>query len=154
VPKLILGSLNNVQIGFRQPLRQSPVDTTTIGTPDGPLIVPTLDELIGMKAYLAYSRQATRDFLDFSALSTCADDEFVLAALLKSDDRYGELQSDSVCLEIAKTLADPQPFDLDSIDLAAYKGVQAPWNEWTNVASVCRRLGQLLIQALINGQAN
>jgi hypothetical protein len=140
-PVLILGSLEGVEIGFRQSRRSLPIETAFKDTPSGKLCVPTLDELIGMKAYLAYSRRATRDFLDFAALSALVEKDEVLATLLRSQARYGELQSGSVALEIAKTLSDPEPFDLDSVDLGTYKGIQPPWNDWDRVAAQCRMYG-------------
>jgi hypothetical protein len=150
-PKMILGSLRGVEVGFRQMIRSLPVETTKLETPAGPLLVPTLDELLGMKAYLAYSRRATRDFVDFAALASCLSDDEALQTLLRSDRRYGELQSDSVSLEIAKALAEPQPYDLDSIDLQTYKGVQTPWNDWRHAERVCKRLGVLLSERLLAG---
>ena len=148
-PVLILGSLQEVEIGFRQTRRSLPIETELLDTPTGTLRVPTLDELIGMKAYLAYSRRATRDFLDFAALSSLADKENVLATLQRSQQRYGELQAKSVALEIAKTLSAPEPYDLDDVDLATYKGIQPPWNHWDQVAAQCRLLGNKYGEALI-----
>ena len=149
--KLILGSLGGVPVGFRQMIRSTPVATTRLDTSAGPLVVPTLDELLGMKAYLAYSRGATRDFLDFAALACCLNQDAVLAALLLSDARYGELQSDSVALEIAKTLTEPQPFDLDSLDLSTYKGIRPPWETWSHCEAICKSWGVKLADALFQG---
>jgi hypothetical protein len=149
-PKMILGSLGDVPIGFRQMIRSLPLDSTTTQTPSGPLVIPTLDEMVGMKAYLAYSRRAARDFLDFAALASCAGDVAALASLLRSDERYGELQSDSVGLEIAKALAAPEPFDLESVDLSDYKGVKPPWNKWSHVEGICRSFGERLAEALLH----
>jgi hypothetical protein len=149
-PKLILGSLRGVEIGFRQMIRSRPVETTHISTSAGNLLVPTLDELLGMKAYLAYSRRATRDFVDFAALAACTDDTAALETLLRSDSRYGELQTDSVSLEIAKALAEPQPYDLDSIDLRAYKAIQKPWDDWQHVSGICKKLGILFAERLLS----
>ncbi len=148
-PVLILGSLRGVEVGFRQSRRSLPVDTDLLETPSGSLRVPTLDELIGMKAYLAYNRRATRDFLDFAALSSLVERSAVLETLMRSQQRYGELQSVSVALEIAKTLSDPVPFDLEEIDLRVYKGIQPPWNDWDHVAAVCRQHGRGFGEALI-----
>lgn len=148
-PVLILGSIGDVQVGFRQPRRASPVETAIMPTPAGSLVVPTLDELIGMKAYLAYSRNALRDYLDFAALASCAADDVVLTSLLRSDERYGALQSASVGLEIAKRLSDPAPYDLGKVDLAEYKGVSAEWRDWARIVSSSRRFGAALARALV-----
>lgn len=150
VRQVILGSIDGVPVGYRQMLRSLPLTTASVATPEGHLVVPSLDELMGMKAYLAYSRGATRDFLDFAALASLVDDDSVVAALLRSNDRYGALQTDSVALEIAKVLAEPQPYDLDSIDLGAYKRIQPPWHNWSITEAACAKFGILLAERLLN----
>jgi hypothetical protein len=148
-PVLILGSIGGVQVGFRQPRRVDEIETSIVQTPTGPLTVPTLPELIGMKAYLLYSRNALRDYLDFAALASCAGDGVVVAALLKTQSQYGHLQTGSVTLEIAKRLCDPSPFDLDEINLDVYKGVAPEWRSWDRVRDSCIRLGGLLSSRLV-----
>lgn len=148
-PVLILGSINDVEVGFRQSRRTKPIETIFIETSFGKLVVPTLDELIGMKAYLAYNRNATRDYLDFAALSECVGQDEVLAALLKLDDRYGELQTASVSLEVAKALAKAEPFDLEKLDLSNYKALVSEWQDWRKIEKICRRFGLLLGEKLI-----
>jgi hypothetical protein len=151
-PVLILGSIDGVQVGFRQPRRMDTIATMVIETGGGPLVVPTLDELIGMKAYLAYSRNALRDYLDLAALSGLAPREAIVASLLQSDARYGHLQTSSVALEIAKALSDPHPFDLDQIDLGEYKDLSPEWRSWPKIKEVCKQLGSALGEALISGE--
>ncbi len=148
-PVLILGSIGGVEVGFRQMRRSATIETVTHMTPAGPLVIPTLDEMIGMKAYLAYSRNATRDYVDFAALASCTDQPQVLASLRRSDQRYGELQAHSVGLEIAKALAEPAPYDWDAVDLTAYKGIQPPWTDWTKVAAISTHFGVLLGESLV-----
>src|SRR5271165_6596667 len=69
--------------------------------------------MLGMKAFLAYSRNAVRDYLDFAALTTCTDEARVLDALTSLERVYGHLLSASVNLEVAKALSRP--------DLAIFK---------------------------------
>lgn len=107
--------------------------------------------MIGMKAFLAYRRNATRDFLDFAALSRCASEEEVVASLLKSDERYGDLQTASVALEIAKTLAKPEPYDLSRTDLSRYKALALEWHDWSTTESICQHYGELLGEKLVKG---
>jgi hypothetical protein len=150
-PVLILGSLNDVEVGFRQSIKTLPIETLTMATSYGPLVIPTLDEMIGMKAFLAYRRNATRDFLDFAALSCCASEGEAVASLLKSDERYGDLQTASVALEIAKTLARPEPFDLSSTYLSRYKALAPVWHDWSKTESICQHYGKLLGERLVKG---
>ncbi|MCY7346983.1 MAG: hypothetical protein LH614_12280 [Pyrinomonadaceae bacterium] len=148
-PVLILGSINDVEVGFRQSRRTKAIETTLVKTDFGNLTVPTLDELIGMKAYLAYSRNATRDYLDFAALSECAAEQEVLDSLSKLDERYGELQTASVGLEVAKALTEAKPYDLDEVDLSEYKMLAADWRNWNKIEEICGRFGVLLGKKLI-----
>lgn len=147
-PVLILGSIGGVQVGFRQARHRGPIETITLTTPGGPLVVPTLDEMIGMKGYLAYARNAARDYLDFAALAALAGDDATLLALLKSDARYGHLQSGSAAFAIAGRLLDPAPYDLPSVDLADYKGLKPEWQEWRKVRGLCQRVGERLGERL------
>ena len=151
-PVLILGSIEQVQVGFRQLMRSSAVETETLDTPAGKLVVPTLDELLCMKAFLAYRRNATRDYLDFAALSTCAPEKDVIASLLKLDERYGEIQTVSVGLEVAKVLSAAAPFDLNEAELQHYKGLAEKWQKWGATRSICNHFGVLLGEALVNRQ--
>lgn len=148
-PVLILGSINEVEVGFRQSKRTKQIETTEIETDYGKIVVPTLDELIGMKAYLAYSRNATRDYLDFAALSECMTEREVLDSLLKLDERYGDLQTGSVGLEVAKALTEAEPFDLDAIGLSKYKTLASGWQNWSKIEETCNRFGVLLGEKLI-----
>jgi hypothetical protein len=148
-PVLILGSINGIQVGFRAPRRTSPIETTVINTPGGSLVIPTLEEMIGIKAFLLYMRNTTRDYLDFAALSTCSTESAVLKALFKLDEQYAGVQTGSVRLEVAKSLAEPAPYDLEQTDLARYKSLLPQWHDWRRVAEISRRYGLLLGERLM-----
>jgi len=150
-PVLILGSIGGVEVGFRQLKRSLPIETQTMPTEAGPLVVPTLDEMLGMKAFLAYDRNVTRDYLDFAALTECAAPQSVLDALMKLDARYGALQTASVGLEVAKALCAAAPFDLDESELPRYKGLTEKWHRWETTRAICQRFGVLLGEALVQG---
>ena len=151
-PVLILGSIGGVEVGFRQLKRSLPVETRRIETLEGPLVVPTLDELICMKAFLAYDRNVTRDYLDFAALTECLSETEVVESLLKLDVRYGTLQSASVGLEVAKALSAGAPYDLNEAELPRYKGLTAKWHRWDATRDICQRFGALLGEALIRNR--
>jgi predicted nucleotidyltransferase component of viral defense system len=148
---LILGSIGNIEVGFRQLKRTLPVETQVVQTEAGPLVVPTLDEMICMKAFLAYDRNVTRDYLDFAALTECASAEATLESLLQLDPRYGGLQTASVALEVAKALSAAAPYDLNEADLPHYKGLAGKWHRWEATRDICQRFGVLLGDALIQG---
>jgi hypothetical protein len=149
-PVLILGSINDCEVGFRQSRRVSPpIETVKVATKFGDLVIPTLDEMIGMKAFLAYQRKTVRDFLDFAALTTCTNDEEVIASLLKLDERYGESQTNSICLEVARNFANPNPIDLEKVDLSHYKALATEWHDWTRTTDICRKFGILLGEKIL-----
>lgn len=148
-PVLILGSFGGIQVGFRQLKRRVPVETSRIQTREGALVVPTLDELICMKAFLAYSRNATRDFIDLAALSGCSTEPKVVESLLKLDSRYGDTQTVSVGLEVAKALSACAPYDLNEAELANYKGLKPKWHAWAETRRIAQRLGEQLAASLI-----
>jgi hypothetical protein len=148
-PVLILGSINDVEVGFRQLKRSKPIETQVLRTEAGPLVVPTLDELLCMKAFLAYDRNATRDYLDFAALSERASRESVLQSLLRLDARYGELQTASVGLEVAKALSAACPYDLNEFELPRYKGLSQKWHRWETTRAICQQFGALLGERLL-----
>jgi hypothetical protein len=39
----------------------------------------------------------------------------------------------------------PDPYDLTDLDLSAYKGIVAPWNNWRAVEAQCASLAAALI---------
>ncbi len=148
-PVLILGSIEGVEIGFRQARRIGPIETAAINTTFGEIVVPTLAEMIRIKAFLAYSRNVVRDYLDFAALTTCVDQEQVLSALADLDRLYGHLQTASVALEVAKALSKPEPSDLKQTDLSHYRALEAKWHDWRHTEQICQRFGLLLGRHLV-----
>ena len=146
---MILGSINDIEVGFRQSRRSKPIETKIIATPYGDLVIPTLDEMLGMKAFLSYQRKTVRDFLDFAALSECTSETEVIDSLMKLDERYGELQTNSVRLEVARTLADPKPTDFTKVNLSHYKALAPEWQDWKRTEEICKKYGFLLSEKII-----
>jgi hypothetical protein len=144
----ILGAGEGVEIGFRQARRTEPIATVSISTPQGEVVIPTLAEMIAMKAFLAYSRNVVRDYLDFAALTTCTDEAHGLEALGNLDRLYGHLQSSSVALEVAKTLSKPEPTDLQGADLSQYRALAPQWHDWRRTEHICQHFGVLLASVL------
>ena len=68
-PVLILGSLDGVETGVRQLIRDQPLETVEVNVGGVRLLVPTESELLRIKAVLILKRNATRDYLDFVALA-------------------------------------------------------------------------------------
>jgi hypothetical protein len=149
-PVLILGSLQGVETGVRNLIRSEPLEVETIETKFGAIVLPTLHEMARIKAWLALTRNATRDYIDFVALATKIETtegtEALQDALRTMDSLYPQSNGSSVLLQLAKQLAEPLPRDLGDGDLRIYRIVSPEWLEWNTVKQAARRYGQLLLR--------
>ena len=68
-PVLVLGSLDGIETGVRQLIRTTPLETQRLEVVGGHVTVPTAAEILRIKGVLILRRNATRDYLDFVALS-------------------------------------------------------------------------------------
>jgi hypothetical protein len=76
-PVQILGSLDGIETGVRQLIREQPLETTQIEYQGQTITLPTEAEMLRIKAVLILQRNATRDYLDFVALADHMGDEKV-----------------------------------------------------------------------------
>ena len=60
-PVLVLGSLDGIETGVRQLIREEPLETIVVDTVGGPLTIPTHEEILRIKGVLILRRNATRD---------------------------------------------------------------------------------------------
>ena len=146
-PNLILGSLDGIETGVRQLRRAQPLETTTMRVGQHDVRLPTLPEVLRIKAFLCLDRNATRDYLDLAALASHMGNDAAGAALASMDLLYPQSNGDpwAVRTQLVKQLADPRPYDLDTVDLAEYKGVRPPFDRWSHVAEVCAALSDHLL---------
>lgn len=128
-PVLVLGRLDGVMTGVRQLKRSRPLDTEIVGG----LRVPTLAEMARIKAWLLVTRNTTRDFLDTVVLLERLGENGAAEALASLDEIYSQPNGASPLVELAERLEAGRPGDLGEIDLRTYKGLVAPWNDWTHV---------------------
>ena len=143
-PVLILGSLDGIETGVRQLIREIPLETETIDVAGGRLTVPTRAEMLRIKAVLIVRRNATRDYLDFVALSDLIGREAVLSALSGFDRYYPQDNGQSALQQLQIQLANPLPYDLDSTNLREYKKLKPEYQDWSAVAEKCRALANVL----------
>ncbi|MBQ6473328.1 MAG: hypothetical protein IJJ33_15185 [Victivallales bacterium] len=87
-PVLMLGSLDGIETGVRQLIREVPLETTTISIGEETVTIPSAGEMLRIKAILILKRNATRDYLDFIAMAKALGDEKMLEALDKFDALY------------------------------------------------------------------
>ncbi len=149
-PVLILGKLDGVLTGIRQLRRVHPLETEEIAG----LRVPTLAEMARIKAWLLATRFTTRDYLDAVVLFERLGEDGTCKALRKLDALYPQPSGASVLAEVAERLGSARPVDVAEIDLAAYRGLQAPWNDWRYVASRGRAWAGVLANLLLSEKAD
>lgn len=141
-PVLILGSLDGVETGIRQLLRRRPLEVEEVRVRGKKLRIPTLPEMLRVKAWLVLQRNATRDYLDVVALADKVGSKSA-DVLLQLDDYYADQLGPGgrrVATQLAKQLADPVPYDLSEVDLRHYRRLARRWRDWRNVAGASRAL--------------
>ena len=143
--KLILGELGGIETGLRQLLRQRPLETAEIEVSGRTLVIPTAPEILRIKAWLAVTRNQTRDYLDIAALADAIGPDQAAAILTAIDDYYGDLnrRPEAVASQVARQLADPRPRDAEVTgQLAAYKALDPRWQDWATVTAVLGGLAE------------
>jgi hypothetical protein len=138
-PVLILGSLDGVETGVRQLRRSAPLETAVMRVGEQDVVLPTLPEILRIKAFLCLDRNATRDYLDLAELASHLGIDAAVDALWRMDELYPQKNGDiwAVRTQLTMQLAAPPPYDLEKVDLAEYKGVKPPFDRWEHVVSVC-----------------
>ena len=147
--KMVLGELHGIDAGLRNQKRSAPLETTTIKLRGGrQLELPTVEEMLRIKAYLVVERNATRDYLDVAALSHYMGAPRSAGALQSMNELYREFAGEGgdMLTTVVVKLANPDPYDLTALDLSEYKGIVAPWNDWRTVEKQCRTLAGALLR--------
>lgn len=111
---------------------------------EGKITVPTEAEILRIKAVLILKRNATRDYLDFVALAEHLGETQVIDALQHLDRLYPQANSESALQQLQIQLANPLPYDLDSVNLAEYQNLKPQWHDWKSVQSACANLATAL----------
>lgn len=145
--KIILGELGGIETGVRQLIRSRPLESETIEVGGKPLTVPTASEILRIKAWLALSRNQTRDYLDIAALADTVGLDDAAAVLRAIDDYYADInrRPEPVATQLVRQLADPRPRDAEVTgQLASYKDLEPRWHDWQAVKAVLAQLAELM----------
>ncbi|MDQ3105888.1 MAG: hypothetical protein M3Q87_11900 [Actinomycetota bacterium] len=149
-PMTLLGSLGGIEAGLRQLRRTRPLELTEVEVaPQQTVRVPTLPEILRIKAYLVVQRNVVRDYLDTVALSLRIGDPDAATVLSHIDDYYADRSggSDSVLTALVQRLSAPRPRDVRvTAQLASYKGLNARWHDWDAVVAACHRLADRMLR--------
>lgn len=148
-PVLILGNLDGIETGIRQLIREEPLETTSINTKAGLITLPTPEEMLRIKGILILKRNATRDYLDFSAMYQHIGEIKTIKALEIFDRLYPQKNGSSALMQLAKQLSDPQPYDLQDVDLSNYKQLKDEWHDFNVIRKTCINCSDLIVNELI-----
>jgi hypothetical protein len=135
-PVQILGSLDGIETGVRQLIRDVPLETQQVEVGGVTVTVPTEAETLRIKGVLILKRNATRDYLDFVALASRLGEDAVWQALRTFDELYPQPNGESALQQLQIQLANPMPYDLDGTNLAEYKNLALRWQDWNAVKAV------------------
>ena len=143
-PVQILGSLDGIETGVRQLIRQEPLETRQIDHEGLAITVPTDAEILRIKAVLILKRNATRDYLDFVALQHRLGEGAVIEAMRSFDRLYPQPNGESALQQLLVQLAEPRPYDLEETRLSEYKQLDPRWHDWNEVRAACARCAVIL----------
>jgi hypothetical protein len=111
--KLLPGEVDGIDAGLRNQRRSAPLETASVKARGGrTLKIPTIEEMLRIKAFLIVERNATRDYLDVAALS----------------HHLGKPRSVTAI----------EPMRYLYAEFAGEAGDIPPWNDWRAVESQCR----------------
>ena len=145
-PVLILGSLDGIETGIRQLIREEPLETAEVEVGGEKVLLPSKAEMLRIKAVLILKRNATRDYLDTVAMFDLLGDDATKAALAQFDTLYPQPNGESALQQLQIQLANPMPYDLDETNLAEYKHLKSEYQDWTVVKQRCAQLSELLFK--------
>lgn len=139
-PVQILGSLDGIETGVRQLIRDEPLETAVVDYHGARITVPTEGEILRIKGVLILKRNATRDYLDFVALADHMGDENVACALQSFDRLYQQDNGELPLQQLQVQLANALPYDLEETELSEYKNLNSRWHDWQVVKAACSHL--------------
>jgi hypothetical protein len=138
--KVILGNLDGIEAGVRQMIRTVPLEVATVALPSGAEVtVPTVEEMLRIKAFLVVRRNQTRDYLDLAALAEHLGVGPAAEILTQIDDYYADQNEsgDGIASQLIRQLSDPRPADSSVIDdLSSYRRLHRRWSDWSAVTTV------------------
>jgi hypothetical protein len=152
-PVLNLGSLDGIETGIRQLIREQALETTVIESFGARIRIPTLAEILRIKGVLILKRNATRDYLDFVALASSMQPPAISAALSVFDHLYPQTNGQSALQQLHIQLAQPMPYDLEETQLSEYKNLNPQWHDWASVKTVCSQVATGLFDLLSTSAA-
>jgi hypothetical protein len=147
-PVQILGSLDGIETGVRQLIRNAPLETEQVTLGIHKITVPTKAEMLRIKAVLILKRNATRDYIDFVALCDRLAAQGTLEAMRSFDRLYPQPNGESPTQQLIVQLSSPMPYDLSNNDLSEFKRLSNRWHDWSVIRRKCMECALQLAPAL------
>ena len=148
-PVLIPGSLDGIETGVRQLVRNQPLETETVMHSGCAITVPTAAEIMRIKAVLILRRNALRDYIDFAALGSRMTVRESADAMRSFDALYPQTNGESALQQLLVQLAAPRPYDLDESNIQRYRDLSADLRDWTQISKCCQDIAQGLFDQLV-----
>lgn len=152
-PVQILGSLDGIETGVRQLIRDEPLETTVVSFNGERITVPTEGEILRIKGVLILKRNATRDYLDFVALADHMGDASMALALQSFDRLYLQASGESPLQQLQVQLANAVPYDLEETELSEYKRLDSRWHDWGVVKAACSHIATVIFDRVCDLEA-
>jgi len=149
----ILGSLDGIETGVWQLIRDDPLETTVVDYHGVRITVPTEGEILRIKGVLILKRNATRDYLDFVALADHMGDDSIALALRSFDRLYYQANGESPLQQLQVQLANAVPYDLEETELSEYKSLDPRWHDWGVVKADCAHIATVIFDGVCDWQA-
>lgn len=153
-PVQILGSLDGVETGIRQFIRDEPLETVEMEYDGARITIPTEAEILRIKGVLILKRNATRDYVDFVAMADHMGDESVASALQPLDRLYQQDNEESPLQQLQVQLANALPYDLEETELREYKNLDSRWHDWQTVKGICSHLSSMIFDRVCDREAD
>jgi hypothetical protein len=153
-PVQILGSLDGIETGVRQLIRDTPLETVSLDYKGERLTVPSISEILRIKGVLILKRNATRDYLDFVALADHMGDKQMAQALQSFDELYQQDNGESPLQQLQVQLASAMPYDLEETELPEYKNLAPKWHDWNAVKSACAHISTVIFDCVCDLEAD
>jgi len=153
-PVQILGSLDGIETGIRQLIRDEPLETVVVDCLGARITVPTEGEILRIKGVLILKRNATRDYIDFVALAEHMGEDGVALALQSFDRVYPQENGESPLQQLQVQLANAMPYDLEETDLREYKNLDPRWHDWLDVKAACSHISTVIFDRVCGMKAD
>jgi Nucleotidyl transferase AbiEii toxin, Type IV TA system len=149
--KVILGNLDGIETGVRQMIRKTPLEIAEVELPSGAKVtVPTFEETLRIKAFLAVRRNQTRDYLDLAALSERLGFDRAADVLRQIDAFYADQHDggDGVASQLVRQLSDPRPADpAVTGQLGSYRRLRRHWSDWSTVTDALGEVAARMVSS-------